>query len=180
MGIIRHLGLIDGDAVDALDATDRDTPGGRKGGRDDDTISTRTAQRRGELCGDVPPQSGVELLVHDACPTGRVRGIHNALRREACWHGTRIGIENHGVEVIFDYLRRAEKHRCPVTGVEKLDAGVGGACQIVGDYSYLHVSISARSGFASACQVSRTEKTLNEYLLLWHSLKRTNVSPLYM
>jgi hypothetical protein len=27
--------------------------------------------------------------------------------------------------------------------------------------------------------VLRTEKTLDEYVLLWHSLKRTNVSPHY-
>jgi hypothetical protein len=71
-----------------------------------------------------------------------VRGIHNALRREACWHGAGIGIENHGVEAIFDYLRRAEKHRCPVTGVDELDAGVGGAGQIVGDYSDLRHQVS--------------------------------------
>jgi hypothetical protein len=199
MGIIRHLGLIDGDAVDALDATDSGTPGGRKSRRDDDTISTRTTQRRCELCGDVPPQGGVEHLVHDACPTGRVRRPENALRGEACWHSAGIGIENNGVEAIFEYLRRAEKHRCPVPGVDELDAGIGGAGQIVGDYSCQHFSTlrlrlrssasqhaQAFQAFAcqhlstSACQVSRTEKSLNEYLLPWHSLKRTNVSPLYM
>jgi hypothetical protein len=47
MGIIRHLGLVDGDTVDALDATNRGTPGGRKGRRHDDTLTTRTTQCRG-------------------------------------------------------------------------------------------------------------------------------------
>jgi hypothetical protein len=69
-----------------------------------------------------------------------VRRVHNALRGEACWHGAGIGIENHGVEAIFEDLRRAEIHRCPVTGVDELDTGIGGAGQIVGDYSYQLVS----------------------------------------
>jgi hypothetical protein len=135
MGIIRHLGLVDGDAVDALDATDRGTPRGRKSRCDDDTISTRTTQRRGELCCNVTPQGGVELLVHDTCLTSDVCGIQNAPRGESCRHGTGIGIEKYGIEVIFEDLRRAEKHRCPVTGVDELDTGIGGAGQIVGDYS---------------------------------------------
>jgi hypothetical protein len=140
MGIIRHLGLVDGDTVDALDATNRGTPRGRKGRRNNDTISTRTTQRCGKLCGDVPPKGRVELLVHDACPASDACGIHNALRGEACWHGAGVGVEGHSVEVIFEYLRRAEKHGSPVTGVDELDAGVSGAGKIVGDYSDQHFS----------------------------------------
>jgi hypothetical protein len=135
MRIIRHLGLVDGDAVDALEAANRGTPGGRKGRREDDTISTRTTQRCGELCSDVSPQGGVKLLVHNACLTGCVRRPESTLRGEACWHGAGIGIEDYGVEVIFEYLRRAEKHGGPVTGVDELDAGVSGAGKIVGDDS---------------------------------------------
>jgi hypothetical protein len=142
VGIIRHLGLVDGDAMDALDATNRGTPGGRKGRRDDDTISTRTTQRRCELCGDVPPQGGVKFLVDNACHSGDVCGIHNALRGETCWHGAGISIEGHSIEVIFEYLRRAEKHGGPVTGVDELDACISGAGKIVGDYSNCRHQVS--------------------------------------
>ena len=153
MGIIRHLGLVDRDAVDALAATNRGTSGGRKGRRNDDTISTRTTQRCGEFCGDVPPKGGVELLVHDVCPASGVCGIQDSLRREAGRHGAGIGVEGHSVEVIFEYLRRAEKHRGPVTGVDELDAGISGAGKIVGDYSDQHFSTLRPSGFA--CQLVR-------------------------
>jgi hypothetical protein len=142
VGIIRHLGLVDGDAMDALDATNRGTPGGRKGRRNDDTISTRTTQRRCELYGDVPPQGGVKLLEDNACHSGDMCGIHNALRGETCWHGAGIGIENYSVEVIFDYLRRAEIHGGPVTGVDELDAGISGAGNVVSNDSYQHFSLS--------------------------------------
>jgi hypothetical protein len=47
MGIIRHLRLVDRQALDALDATNRGTPGGRKGGRHDDTLATRTTKSGG-------------------------------------------------------------------------------------------------------------------------------------
>jgi hypothetical protein len=155
MGIIRHLGLVDGDAVNALDATNRGTPGGRKRGRDDDASATRTTQSCGELCGDVSPKGRVQLLVDDTCLTGQVRHLENALRREAGGRGAGIGIEGYGVEVICEYLRRAEKHGGPVTGVDELDAGVRGAGQIIGDYSDEHVS-------TSAFQVSRSEMTPSE------------------
>src|SRR5215216_836997 len=140
MGIIRHLGLVDGDTVDALDATNRGTPRGRKGRRNNDTISTRTTQRCGKLCGDVPPKGRVELLVHDACPASDVCGIYNALRGEACWHGAGVGIEGYGIQVICQHLCCTEKHSGPVTGVDELDPGVSGACKIVGDYSDQHFS----------------------------------------
>jgi hypothetical protein len=142
MGIIRHLGLVDGYAVDALDATNRGTPRGRKGRRNYDTISTRTTQRCGKLCGDVPPKGRVKLLVHDACPTSDVRGIQNALRREACGYGAGVRIQGHSIEVICKYFRCAENHGSPVTGADELDAGIRGAGKIVGDYTDQHVSIS--------------------------------------
>jgi hypothetical protein len=72
MGIIRHLGLVDGDAVDALDATNRGTPGGRKRRRDDGTLATRGIQSCGELGGDVSPKGRVQLLVDDTRLTGQV------------------------------------------------------------------------------------------------------------
>jgi len=172
MGIIRHLRLVDGDAVDALDATNRGTPGGRKGRRNDGTLATRATQGRGELCGDVPPQGGVQLLVHEASPASGVRGIQNALRREACGHGAGIGIEGYGIQVICEHLSCTKKHSGPVTGVDELDAGIRGAGQIVGDYSDQHVSISA-------CQVSWSGTPLNDEVLLWDSLKRTSLSPHY-
>ena len=140
MGIIRHLGLVDGYAVDALDATNRGTPGGRKGRREDDTISTRTPQGRGELCSNVPSQGGVEFLVHDAGPASDVRGIQNALRREACGHGAGVGIEGYGIQVICEHLCCTEIHSGPVSGVDELDTGIRGAGKIVGDYSYQQIS----------------------------------------
>jgi hypothetical protein len=146
MGIVRHLGLVDGDAVDALDATNRGTAGGWKGRRDNGTLATRGIQRCDELGGDVSPKGRVQLLVDDTHLTGQVRHLENALRREAGGHGAGIGIEGYGIEIICEYLRRAEKHRGPVTSVDELDAGVRGAGQIVGDDSYQHFSISARSG----------------------------------
>jgi hypothetical protein len=142
MGIIRHLGLVDGATVDALDATDRGTPGGWKRGSDDGTPAMRPIQGRGELCGDVPPKGRVKLLVHDACPTSDVRGIQNALRREACGHGAGVRIQGHSIEVICKYFRCAENHGSPVTGADELDAGIRGAGKIVGDYTDQHVSIS--------------------------------------
>jgi hypothetical protein len=158
MGIIRHLGLVDGDAVDALDPTDGGTPSGRKRGSDDGTPAMRTTQRCGKLCGDIPPKGRVELLVHDACPASDVCGIHNALRGEACWHGAGVGIEGYGIQVICELLCCTEKHSGPVTGVDELDSGVSGAGKIVGDYRDQHVSTSARSGLSglrlSAFQVS--------------------------
>jgi hypothetical protein len=88
-----------------------------------------------------------------------VRGIQNALRREACGHGAGVRIQGHSVEFICKYFRCAEKHGGPVTGAHELDAGIRGAGQIVGDYTDQHVSISA-------CQVSWSEKTLDEHALL--------------
>src|SRR5215208_5794799 len=155
MGIIRHLGLVDGDAVDALDPTDGGTPSGRKRGSDDGTPALRTTQRCGKLCGDVPPKGRVELLVHDACPASDVCGIHNALRGEACWHGARVGIEGYGIQVICQLVCCTEKHSGPVTGVDELDPGVSGAGKIVGDYSDQHVSTLRLRLRSSAIQHSR-------------------------
>jgi len=182
IGIIRHLGFVDWDPVDALDATNGGTPRGRKGRRNDDTISTRTTQGRGELCGDVPPQGGVQLLVDNACPTSRVRRLENTLRGEACGHCAGIGIEGYGIQVICEHLCCTEKHSGPVTSVDELDAGIRGAGQIVGDYSYQHFStlrLTPSLVSISACQVLPSERTPNEQVLLWHSLKRTSVSPHY-
>src|SRR5215207_3196521 len=53
--IVRHLGLVDGNAVHALGPADRGTPGGRKRGSEDDALTTRATQGRGELRGDVSP-----------------------------------------------------------------------------------------------------------------------------
>jgi hypothetical protein len=155
MGVIRHLGLVDGDAVDALAATNGGTSGSRKGRRNDDTPATRTTQRCGKLCGDIPPKGRVEFLVYDACFASDVCGIHNALRGKACWHDAGVGVEGHSVEVIFESLRRAEKHGGPVTGVDELDAGVSGAGQIVGDYSDQQISTLRLRLRLSACQHAR-------------------------
>jgi hypothetical protein len=71
-----------------------------------------------------------------------VRGIQNALRREACGHGAGVGIEGYGIQVICEHLCCTEIHSGPVSGVDELDTGIRGAGKIVGDYTDQHVSIS--------------------------------------
>src|SRR5215208_506575 len=78
--IVRHLGLVDGNAVHALGPADRGTPGGRKRGSEDDALTTRATQGRGELRGDVSPQGGIQLLVDDARFSRRARRFEDTLR----------------------------------------------------------------------------------------------------
>jgi hypothetical protein len=119
-----------------------------------------------------------------------VRGIQNALRREACGHGAGVGIEGYGIQVICDHLCCAEKHGGPVTSVDELDTAIRGAGQIVGDYSDQHVStlrlrlrlsaLQHASPFGlrlSAFQHVRfrgRRRFSVESLLLWDSLERLN------
>jgi hypothetical protein len=139
MRIIRHLGLVDGDAVHALRPAYRGTPGGRKRGGDHDALTTRSAQGRGEFCGDVSPQGGIQLLVDDARFSRRARRFEDTLRGEARWHGAGVGIERHSVEIICEFPGFTKEHGRPVASVDELDAGIRRAGQIVRDNSYQQV-----------------------------------------
>ena len=111
-----------------------------------------------------------------------MRRLENTLRGEASGHVAGVGVEGYRVEIVGEYFRFTKEHGGPVTGVDELDACIRSAGQVVGDYTYQHVStlrLTPPLVSISACHVSWSGTPRNDEVLLWDSLERTSLPPYF-
>ena len=129
--------------VEELHSAVGGTPRRGERGRHHRTLAAARLQRRRDLGGDRPAQRRVDLLEQERrCGEPR-RRLPHAARRLTGVRAARSRFRHHRAE--RGERRAVEGDRGGVAGACELDAGVGGAGQVVGDHGHAHeVIVPAR------------------------------------